>query len=157
MVLFVAVGSYLRDWNSSETQRLIAICGAILIFSGWPTLIVPHTPRAGMGPLHARGIALLLLAASLLLPDLLYYTLWNSDQPFSTMFALRHLLSPARIPFNWGWIDYNHLQIVPLLWALFGAVSYAALFRARPAGAPRAQAMTNLGLAAGAAGDGDSH
>jgi hypothetical protein len=156
MVLFVAAGSYLWDWSASETRHLIAICGTILVYTGVPTLIVHYARREDMGPLHARGIALLLLAASMLLPDALYYMLWNSDQPFSASFGFRHLFSPARIPFNWGWIEQRGLELWPMLWACVGAVSYVALLLARPAGAPGAHTMTNLGLASGAAGDGDS-
>jgi hypothetical protein len=156
MVLFVAAGSYLWDWAASETRHLIAICGAILLFTGVPTLIVHYARRPLMGPLHARGIALLLLAASMLLPDTLYYMLWSADQPFSLSFEWRHLFSPARIPFNWSWIEQRGLEIVPLLWAVLGVLSYVALLRAKPSGAARAQPITNLGLAAGAARDGDS-
>jgi hypothetical protein len=156
MAVFVAVGAYLRDWDPSETRRLIAICGTILFFTGVPTLIAYRWRRVGLGPLHARGIALLLFAASLLLPDVLYYMFWNSDQPFSANFAARHLFSPARIPFNWDWIQRHSWDLAPLIWAFAGAASYVALMRIGPASAPSAP-MTQLGLAAGAAGDGDSH
>jgi hypothetical protein len=156
MVLFVAVGSYLRDWGASDTRLFIAICGIILVYTGVPTLIVHYARRGDMGPLHARGIALLLLAVSMLLPDTLYYMLWSSDQPFSAVFGWRHLFSPARIPFNWVWIEQRGLEFAPMVWAFLGAVSYVALFFARPAGAPGAHAMTNLRLGAGAARDGDS-
>jgi hypothetical protein len=156
MVMFVAFGSYLRDWDPSETRRLITIVGAILFFSGVPTLLAHQGRRFGMGPLHARGIALLLLAASLVLPDLLYYTFSGSDRPFTATFAARHLFSPARIPFNWNWLERHGWYVAPLMWALAGAVSYVALMRvAAPASSPEPR-MTELGLAAGAAGDGDS-
>jgi hypothetical protein len=156
MVLFVAVGSYLRDWDASETRRLIAICGTILFFSGVPTLIAWRWRRFGLGPLHARGIALLLLAASLLLPDMVYY-MFVADSPFTTNFAARHLFSPTRIPFNWGWIERHSWDLAPLIWAFVGAASYVALMRVGPSSAAPAPSMTQLGLAAGAAGDGDSH
>ena len=157
MVLFVAVGSYLRDWDASETRRLIAICGTILFFSGVPTLIAWRWRRFGLGPLHARGIALLMLAASLLVPDMVYYMFLDSDQPLSANFAARHLLSPTRIPFNWDWIQRHSWDLAPLLWAAVGAVSYVALLRIGPSSAAPAPPMTQLGLAAGAASDGDSH
>lgn len=157
MVLFVAVGSYLRDWDASETRRLIAICGTILFFSGVPTLIAWRWRRFGLGPLHARGIALLMLAASLLLPDMVYYMFINSDQPFSANFAARHLFSPTRIPFNWGWIQRHGWDLAPLMWAFVGAASYVALLRVGPSSPAPSPSMTQLGLAAGAAGDGDPH
>lgn len=157
MVLFVAVGSYLRDWDASETRRLIAICGTILFFSGVPTLMAWRWRRFGLGPLHARGIALMMLAASLLLPDMVYYLFVTSDQPFSANFAARHLFSPTRIPFNWDWIQRHGWDLAPLIWAFVGAASYVALLRVGPASAAPAPTMTQLGLAAGAAGDGDSH
>jgi hypothetical protein len=157
MAIFVAVGSFLRDWDTSETRRLIAICGAILFFTGMPTLLAHGGRRFGMGPLHARGIALLLLAASLILPDLLYYTFSGTDQPFTSAFSARHLFSPARIPFNWNWIERNGWEATAMMWALVGAVSYVALLRVRVGRQETSPEphMTGLGLAAGAAGDGD--
>jgi hypothetical protein len=156
MALFVAVGSYLRGWDPSETRRLISVCGAILFFTGVPTLVAYRWRRFGLGSLHARGIALLMLAASLLLPDMLYYLFLNSDQPFSASFAVRHLFSPTRIPFNWDWIQRHNWDLAPLMWAAAGAASYLALLRIGQASEVAAPPMTQLGLA-GAAGDGDSH
>ena len=157
MILFVAVGAYLNDWDPSDTRHLIAICGAILLFTALPALIVHYGRRFPMGPLHARGLALVLLAATMLLPDTLYYLLWSVDEPFTTSFGRRHLFSPARIPFNWEWIERNDWQMVPLLWGVLGSICCVALLLARAADSRRIQAMTNLGLAAGASGDGDSN
>ena len=124
-----------------------------------PEALIVHyaARRVAVGPLHARGIALLLLAATMLLPDTLYYLLWTVDEPFSAAFDARHLFSPARIPFNWGWIERRHMEIVPLIWGFLGVSACLALLRARSVGLRGVRAMTNLGLAAGASGDGDSN
>lgn len=157
MVLFVAAGAYLTDWDPADTRLLIAICGTILLFTAVPALIVHYARRVPMGPFHARGLALVLLAATMLLPDTLYYLLWSADETFSAAFAKRHLFSPARIPFNWEWIERNDWQIAPLLWGGLGSICCVALLLARSAGSRRSRTVTNLGLVAGASGDGDSN
>src|SRR5688572_29651157 len=74
MVILVVAGWALGG-DRLDLNWLLAICGCICLFTGVPALLAYTFRRFGMGPLHARGAALVMIFLSLVLPDVLFYTL----------------------------------------------------------------------------------
>jgi hypothetical protein len=145
MVMFVAAGAALGA-SVDEVRLLIAICGAICLLTGVPALFVHRFAKAGLGPIHARGLTLMLILMSLVLPDLLYYLLWRPEV-FSISFSARHLLSPVLPVFNWNEVQANQWELGPLLWAAVGAMSYLWMLRVARRDSTPAEQVTTLGIA----------
>jgi hypothetical protein len=127
MVMFVGAGAALGA-SVDEVRLMTAICGTICLLTGIPSLLVHRFAKAGLGPLHARGLILMLIFLSLVLPDLLYYILWRPEV-FSVSFSARHLLSPVLPVFNWDSVQGNRWEFAPLLWAVVGVISYLLMLR----------------------------
>ena len=66
------------------------------------------------------------LPASLVLPDLLYYLLWQPNM-LSLRYSARHLLNPLRTLANWDVVEAQAWTVVPLLAGLTGVVAYCVL------------------------------
>ena len=131
-----------RDSCSKYTRAglITAICifaftlsvFVIAVTNGWVSwdddvTLVTNTRFRGLGPLHARGIVLILVLLSLVLPDIVYYLLWRPEV-FTISFGARHLFSPVLPLFDWdevtstvGW------QLAPIAWAVLGVVSYLGI------------------------------
>jgi hypothetical protein len=120
------VAGTLLDAGGLELRWLAAIGGYICFMTGVPTWLVrwlkPDTPA-----LYLRVGIFLLFAASIILPDMVYYTLWRPDN-FSVQFSARHLLNPLRTLANWAIVEYQY----PLAWAMapgvIGVLAYTGLF-----------------------------
>ena len=142
MALFVAAGALLSA-TASEVRLLIALCGAICLFTGVPSLLVHRFSSRGLGALHARGMMLILLMLSLVLPDILYYIFWRPEV-FSVQFSARHLFSPVIPLFNWDSVLTNRWELPPMMWAVVGILSYVRMMRVSAAGVREAEPLTTL-------------
>jgi ABC-type transport system involved in multi-copper enzyme maturation permease subunit len=125
MALLIIAASLL-DASSYGMSRLLAVCGFISCFTGIPALIVHALGHVGLRPIHARVAVLFLLMLSLLLPDVLYYLLWQPEQ-FSVDFTMRHLLNPLRTLTNWPEVWSQGWFFAPLAFGVAGLMSYVAL------------------------------
>jgi hypothetical protein len=142
MALFVAAGALLSA-TASEVRLLIALCGAICLFTGVPSLLVHRFSSRGLGALHARGMMLILLMLSLVLPDILYYIFWRPEV-FSVQFSARHLFSPVIPLFNWDSVLTNRWELPPMMWAVVGILSYVRMMRVSADGVREAEPLTTL-------------
>jgi hypothetical protein len=109
----------------SDLRWVLAGCGYICCFSGVPAAAMRFL-RPGM-PTHLVRIAiLLLLAASMVLPDLLYFLFARPDR-VDLAFSARHVFNPLRALMNWGALERAGLFGVPLVLGTTGLLSYVAL------------------------------
>jgi hypothetical protein len=115
--------------GSFETRRLLATCGYICLLTGVPALVLYRLRPFGVRPAHARIAVLLLLSASVLLPDILYYVLWRPDA-LDLSYSGRHLLNPLRTLFNWEIVERRGWEMFPLLCGALGLIAYVALILA---------------------------
>ena len=110
----------------SDARWLLAICGYICFFSGVPTLALRALKPLGVRTLYVRVAVLLLLPASMLLPDLVYYVLWRPEV-LDLAYSARHLLNPIRTLSNWDVVETHYWHGVPSLLGFAGLLSYFAL------------------------------
>ena len=106
----------------------MAICGYILLFTGLPTAIFRTIRPRRAASLKFRVAVLMLLpfAMSVVLPDLLYYVLWQPEV-LDLRFAARHLFNPFRTLANWDAVEMSGWAGVPLVLGLTGLLSYGIL------------------------------
>jgi len=145
MALLVAAGAVLSA-TASELWLLVSLCGAICLFTGVPSLLVHRFSSRGLGALHARGIMLILLMLSLVLPDILYYIFWRPES-FSVQFSGRHLFSPVIPLFNWDSVLANGLELTPITWAVVGFLSYVGMMWVSSDVARTPESLTTLTIA----------
>ncbi len=78
----------------------------------------------GVRTLYVRVAVLVLLPASMLLPDLVYYVLWRPEV-LDLTYSARHLLNPIRTLSNWDVVETRHWHAVPSLLGFVGLLSYS--------------------------------
>ena len=106
-----------------EYRWLLAICGYVCLFSGFPVLVLRATIPDWSTSLHLRTALLVTLALALILPDVLHYLLWQPDV-LSLTFGRRHLVNPLRAVANWPTVETNAWLGGPLILGIIGALSY---------------------------------
>ena len=127
MAVFLAA-ALVFDPPAEGLRWLVAICAYICLFTGVPTLVVRLARPAHPASLLLRAGVLLVLSLSLLLPDLIYYVLWQPDI-LGFNYAARHLINPLRTLSNWGTIEANGWVWAPALLGLIGLTTYVLLIR----------------------------
>ena len=137
MIMFVAA-PYVFGGEWSHVRWFFVICGAICLFSGLPSYVVHRSTWWSAPTLAARGLILVLVFLSLVLPELVYFVL-QRPEVFEAEFSLRHLFSPVLTVLNWttavelkGWVA------IPIFWSAVGFASYLLLLRGEPARPPAA-------------------
>jgi hypothetical protein len=115
------------DPSGSNLRWFLAMCGYICFFTGVPTVVVRSRRPAGAASLQLRVAVLVLLPVSLLLPDIIYYVLWQPDV-LDLAFGARHLFNPIRTLANWSFVESLHWFSAPLSMGLTGLLAYLALF-----------------------------
>jgi len=116
------------DPPAMRLRWLVAICAYICLFTGVPTLVFRILQPARPGSVPLRAGLLLLLALSLLLPDIIYYLFWQPDV-LGLNFGARHLINPFRALANWETVETNGWLWVPTLLGLNGVASYGLLIQ----------------------------
>jgi hypothetical protein len=125
MALYLAAAQLLRPaWVS--LRWFLAVCGYICFFTGLPAAAFRVIRPASAASFQLRAAVLAVLSIALVLPDIVYYLLW---QPvfFELRFAGRHLLNPLRTLANWRLVETNHGFAIPVLLGLTGLAAYLAL------------------------------
>jgi hypothetical protein len=100
----------------------LAGCGYILFFTGGPTVVLRRL-RPGATSFVVRIAILVLVSASLVLPDVLYY-FFARPETLSLTFADRHLFNPFRTLVNWNRVESF---AVPQIIGFFGVLAYLAI------------------------------
>ena len=123
MAILVAATWHLAS-SGDDVRLVLAACGYICFFSGVPAVVL-RSLRRGISSFLIRIAILVLLSASLVLPDVLYYLL--RPDTFSLAYGTRHLVNPARTLVNWNYVEAQSLYAVPMLIGAIGLLSYFAL------------------------------
>jgi hypothetical protein len=125
MALLVAAAWLLRP-ASPSLGWFLAMCGYICFFSGVPALAFRFVSPAGAASFQLRVSVLVLLSLAMILPDIIYYVLWQ-PAVFNLEYSGRHLLNPIRTLANWSLVKTNHGFAIPLFLGLIGLFGYLAL------------------------------
>jgi hypothetical protein len=127
MALLLAVAWLLRPtWPS--LRWFLALCGYICFFTGAPALALRLVLPARVASFQLRVAVLALLPAALVLPDIIYYVLWQ-PAVFDLKYSARHLLNPIRTLANWTAVEANGWLELPLMWGVTGLLAYLGLIR----------------------------
>ena len=112
MALFLAGMWLLRPtWVSFRWS--LAVCGYICLFTGLPVVAFRFMRPARAASFQVRVAVLVLLSIGLVLPDILFYVLWQPA--VFDLGAGRHLLNPVRTLTNWAVVETNHGFAIPLV------------------------------------------
>jgi len=127
MALFLGAAWLLRPtWGSFRWS--LAICGYICLFTGLPVAVFRFMRPARAASFNLRVAVIALLSTALVLPDILFYVLWQ-PAVFDLKYSGRHLLNPIRTLANWAAVEMNHGFTIPLVAGLAGLLAYLALIR----------------------------
>ena len=115
----------LAVWNLSlrEVGWVVAACGYICFFTGAPAVLLRRV-RPRISAFRIRVAILVLLSASLVIPDVLYYLMADS---FDFVYSTRHLINPLRTIANWPFVEFRSLYLMPTLVGVTGVLTYARL------------------------------
>jgi hypothetical protein len=125
-ILVLAVSQL--DASSSVIGWTLAMCAYIVFFSGVPSLVWRwlRPGRAAAFPL--RVSVLVFLAVAVVVPDVLYYVVWQPDV-FDGAFGRRHLLDPFRTLAYWHLVVSSEWLLAPTLIGMTGLTAYGGLMR----------------------------
>ena len=120
-VVLLAVS--LMKTRPADLHWVVAACGYICFFTGVPALVMRYL-RPQASAFRIRVAILVLLSASLVLPDVVYYLLSDG---FNLAFGSRHLVNPLRTIANWDVVEMESLFVVPQIIGTMGVAAYSAL------------------------------
>ena len=120
-LLIVAV----RLLSTREVGWVVAACGYICLFTGAPAVLL-RLVRPRISAFYIRVAILVLLSASLVLPDVLYYIV-AQENGFNLLYSTRHLINPLRTIANWSIVEARGLYLMPALVGVMGVLLYARL------------------------------
>ena len=121
MMLLIAAVRYL---SAPDVAWVAAACGYICLVTGVPAVVL-RWARPGLPAFYLRIAILVLVSASLVIPDVLYYVFAQDE--FSLDYANRHLLNPLRTIANWDLVEQRGLSLVPAILGAIGVMTYVAL------------------------------
>lgn len=121
VLLIVAV----RLVSTREVGWVVAACGYICLFTGAPAVLL-RLVRPRISAFYIRVAILVLLSASLVLPDVLYYIV-AQENGFNLLYSTRHLINPLRTIANWSIVEARGLYLMPALVGVMGVLLYARL------------------------------
>jgi len=121
VLLIVAV----RLLSAREVGWVVAACGYICLFTGAPAVLL-RLVRPRISTFYIRVAILVLLSASLVLPDVLYYIV-AQENGFNLLYSTRHLINPLRTIANWPIVEARGLYLMPALVGVMGVLLYARL------------------------------
>ena len=117
----------LAVWHLSlrEVGLVVASCGYICFFTGVPAMLL-RMVRPRISAFFIRVAILVLLSASMVLPDVLYYIVAPAES-FNLFFGNRHLLNPFRTIANWRLVEMRGAYLMPIIIGAIGVLTYARL------------------------------
>jgi hypothetical protein len=125
MVLLLAAAWVLQaSWL--QLRWCIAACGYICFFTGLPTFAFRFLKADRRAALKLRVAVLLTLPLATVLPDLLYYVLWQPEV-LDLSFSTRHLVNPLRTLPDWSMVEKAQWYSLPFAMGLAGLLAYLAL------------------------------
>jgi hypothetical protein len=122
MVLLIGAVRFL---SLRDAGWVVAACGYICFCTGVPAVVL-RSARPRIQAFYIRIAILVLVSASLVLPDVLYYVVAQPDA-FSLAYDNRHLLNPFRTVANWRVVEMRTLYAVPAIVGVIGVLTYARL------------------------------
>jgi hypothetical protein len=122
----VFVTALALDAASQDLRQLVSMCGYICFFTGIPAVAWRVLEPEQEGALRVRLSILMLVLASLVLPDLVHYVLWQPDL-LNLSYDARHLVNPFRTMANWRVVESGRWFIVPFTLGVTGVLAYAIL------------------------------
>ena len=115
--------------SGSSLRWLLALYGYVALFTALPTAVMrawrPSTPSWIL-----RVAILFVFAASLILPDVVYYVVWRPNT-LDLSYSVRHLVNAPRTLANWAAITRSGWDGIALAVAIVGLISYVAVLTMR--------------------------
>jgi hypothetical protein len=125
-LLLVAAWALRPTWVS--LRWFLALCGYICFCTGVPAVAFRLARPAGAASFQLRVAVLVLLCMLLVVPDIIYYLLWQ-PAVFDLKFSARHLLNPIRTLANWSLVESYSWFSIPVMLGLTGGLAYVVLIR----------------------------
>ena len=126
--------AHTHAWPASQSASLapglrvgwvVAACGYICFFTGVPAVLLRWArPRAHA--FYVRIAILVLLSASMVLPDVIYYV-FAQPEFFSLAYSGRHLFNPLRTIADWRLVEMRGLYLMPTIIGAIGLLTYGRL------------------------------
>jgi hypothetical protein len=113
----------------AELLRWVAAaCGYICFFTGAPVLLFRAVAPARDTQLRRRVAVLVVVAASLVVPDIIYYAL-SEQGVLDLTFSVRHLVNPFRTLANWSVVEMHGWVLTPSVIGFIGVISWLRLIQ----------------------------
>jgi hypothetical protein len=109
-----------------QMRWLLAICAYIGFFTGVPTVAFRYLAPSRATPLKLRVAVLVLVAVSMVVPDIVHYLVFRPDM-LDLSYAARHLINPVRTLANWRTVETNQWLWMPFTMGFSGLAAYGAL------------------------------
>jgi hypothetical protein len=122
MALLIAAVRFL---SVTDVGWVMAACGYICFFSGVPAAVL-RWMRPHIRTFYIRVAILVLVSASLVLPEVFYY-LFAQPEFFSLEYSARHLLNPIYTIGSWDKVASSSFYFVPAIVGVMGVGTYAML------------------------------
>lgn len=126
MAFLLGVGWVLR-LDASMLHWFLVACGYVCFFTGVPVVLFravrPYQPAS----FRLRVAMLVLLALSLVVPDLLAYMLWQRDG-LDLTFSVRHLVNPFRALANIRHVTRSYSALAEII-GVIGVLAYVVIIR----------------------------
>lgn len=130
-VLLQMVALFLFGWAVQAEADMLhwfaVACGYICFFTGAPVVAFRALRPTQAGAFRLRLALLVVLAAAMVVPDVLAYMLWQPDG-LDLSFSVRHLLNPFRALANLRPASQSYRALAELL-AISGGLAYVVLIR----------------------------
>jgi hypothetical protein len=126
MLLLLLAGWALQA-DRLDLYRFVIACGYICFFTGVPVLLFRAIRPHEAASFRLRIAVLVLLAISMVVPDLLAYMLWQPEG-LDLSFSLRHLVNPFRAIANVGSMTDSYKALAGLI-GITGVLAYVVLVR----------------------------
>jgi hypothetical protein len=126
VLLWVAwlLGAGSTDWV--QLRWLLAICAYICFFCAVPVFVARALWPTTRAAVKLRVAILVLLAISMIVPDVLYYMIWQPEV-LDLEYSARHLINPLRTLANWHVVERHQWFSFPATLGLAGLVASLGL------------------------------
>jgi hypothetical protein len=123
-LLFAAAWMLQARWP--QLRWYLAACGYICFFTGVPAFAFRFPRPDRRAAVKLRVAVLLSLPLAAILPDLIYYVLWQPEV-LNLSYSMRHLVNPINTLANWSTVETAQWHSLPYAMGIAGLVAYVAL------------------------------